>query len=323
MKPRLVLPDEFHRRAFAVNDARDAGLSSGRLRGKDLSTPFRGTRVPVTWDLRDPATVARAFAPRLKPHQALGGISAAALWGIPLPPGAQHDRRAHVIVPGGRNRPSARHVASRSVAPDRWDVVDLDGIAVASPTLTLLTLVRHLAGHDLAVVVDALRSTSERYESLLGRSRPLATPAEIDAAGTSAAGMPGVDTLRAAIAFGRDNVESPRETLLRWALVQIGGLPEPLINVEARAAGRKLGTPDVSYPWAELGIEYEGDGHRTDRSRWQRDIGRVERFADHGWHLMRVTSVSLFPDPWPLIGRVARHLAKFGFSLDGLPQPQY
>lgn len=105
------------------------------------------------------------------------------------------------------------------------------------------------------------------------------------------------------------------ETLARWALLHIGGLPEPSINEAAYGNGRKLGTPDMSYRSAALGIEYEGDGHRTNRLQWRSDITRTEIFAANGWRLMRITDADLFPDPWPFLHRVAAHLQRAGVPL--------
>ncbi|MGO2112439.1 MAG: hypothetical protein ACTH31_12580 [Pseudoclavibacter sp.] len=319
---RIDLPDEFHHRPFAVARAAASGVRRGRLEGDDLRQPFRGARVPADWDLSTAEGVARAYAPLLRDGQALGGVSAAALWGLPLPDEFDRGARVQVIVRAGRSRPTGECVDARTVTADRWDIVTIDGIPVASPTLTLLTLARDLRVHDLAAVADALRADSDHYESIAHHVLPLSDASALEALAAGSSRVHGAATLREAIEFSRDGVESPLETLLRWALVKIGRLPEPLVNVEARAGRRKLGTPDLSYPAAKLGIEYEGDGHRTDRAQWGRDIRRVERFADAGWHLMRVSSADLFPDPSLMLARIARRLQGFDVPLGGFEWPE-
>ena len=74
------------------------GVTSGRLRGRDLERPFRGARLLPTGALLDDGPLAidrrkrdrvrlRAAAARgiLTPHAALAGLTAAAVWGAPLP----------------------------------------------------------------------------------------------------------------------------------------------------------------------------------------------------------------------------------------------
>lgn len=54
---------------------------------------------------------------------------------------------------------------------------------------------------------------------------------------------------------------------------------------------------DLAYPDRRVGVEHEGDQHRTDAVQWQRDIERYERLAAAGWRMVRVTRDMLFQRP--------------------------
>lgn len=316
--PRILLPQEFRDRPFALADALHAGVTRGRLAGTDLEIPFRGVRTPSGWRRDGIRNAALAYAPRLRARQAFGGVSAAALWGLPLPFSIERSGRVELAVPRGRNRPRVSGVNVRTIRTELWHIEGINGFPVTSPSLTVQMLARVLPPRDLAVVVDALRSVSSNYLGIAqGVRRPLASSDELDLAVASSKWMHGAANLRDAISFGRDGVESPRETHLRWAIVRIGRLPEPEINAAVWSGGRRLGRPDMSYPLARLGLEYEGDEHRVDRERWQRDIARVENFTDAGWRIMRVTNRDLSPDPWPLLRRIAARLRTFDVPLGG------
>jgi hypothetical protein len=102
-----------------------------------------------------------------------------------------------------------------------------------------------------------------------------------------------VKRLRAAAALARPRVESPKETETRLLLVD-AGLPEPLTNyVITDAEGNFVARVDLAWPRLRACVEYEGEGHRTDRDQFRKDITRRERLEDHGWRVIRITDDDL------------------------------
>jgi very-short-patch-repair endonuclease len=99
------------------------------------------------------------------------------------------------------------------------------------------------------------------------------------------------------------------ETKLRLALVG-SGLREPVIgHTITTPDGAFIGTPDLAYIPERIAIEYEGDGHRTDRRVFQGDIERRELMQEQDWYVIRVVSSHLYPNPAWLTNRVRQQLA--------------
>ncbi|MEJ5921060.1 hypothetical protein [Bifidobacterium thermophilum] len=83
---------------------------------------------------------------------------------------------------------------------------------------------------------------------------------------------------------------SMQETRVRLALVQ-HGLPLPECNHEISHLAFNSGMPftlDLAWPAARVGIEYDGDHHRTDRRQWRNDHAKRNRLQQHGWHIFTI-----------------------------------
>ncbi len=113
----------------------------------------------------------RSYLPIMSAVQAFGGVSAARLYGLPLPLRLLRDPTVHVIVPKVRNPPRARGVSARSVPARFWSVQALRGASIASPELLYCLLGRDLSVHELVQLGDALVSEAGNYP---GRTLPWA-----------------------------------------------------------------------------------------------------------------------------------------------------
>ncbi|MGI9822370.1 hypothetical protein [Agromyces sp. Marseille-Q5079] len=82
-----------------------------------------------------------------------------------------------------------------------------------------------------------------------------------------------------------------------------------MLNDSTPVADASVLHPDLKWPRWRIVFEYEGDGHRTSRATWQRDIRRARDFQAAGWVVIRVTSDDLFVDPARFIGRVRAMIA--------------
>jgi hypothetical protein len=281
------LPESLRDGPFSTAGALARGVGPGRLRGRDLASPFHGVRVPATNALDDARERVLALAPVLRPGWCFSHVTALLLWGLPLSLSAS-GRQApiHVGVPGGRG-PRRPGVVGHDLAGD-ISHFEVAGLPVVDPVSAWCQSAALLSLDALVAVGDALAGSWSPHPAARGRPMAeLATGVEARA-GTRRAGR-----LREALCLVRPRVESPKETELRLLLVR-AGLPEPEVNVKQRdAAGRYLGKPDLSWAGHLVSAEYEGDEHRSDPHRWRNDIDRAERFTDAGWRMIRVTQRDL------------------------------
>lgn len=308
MSVRIQLPAPYSDAPFSVSDAVASGLSRTRLRGFDLKRPIRGVRTAS--ELTSRREFVLAAATRLRPWQAIAGSSAAALWGLPLPP--ELDRRsAPVIVaaPKGRSVPEAAAFRGLRIEPGRLGITQLDGVRITDPITTWCLLARELGLPDLIAAADVLITESTRTSR---RSTP--TPIG-DLAGAVAnwSRSPGGGIMRQALGRARMGVDSPMESLLRTLIVD-GGLPEPTVHPTVVLLDGTERQPDLGYEDLKLGLEYEGLDH-ADPKRMRIDITRIEDFAAVGWDTMRVTKPDMAPEPGPLIRKIAIRMRRLGADL--------
>ncbi len=175
------------------------------------------------------------------------------------------------------------------------------------PVPTLFTLAASLTLTEAVVLIDAIITTSVNYPSLDVR-RPPADSEGIRAALLRWGRFPGVATIRAALGFAREGVESPKETETRLMIV-MAGMPEPVVQHVIRSRGRRLARVDLAYVAERIAIEYEGDHHRTDRAQWREDIRRQRELEEAGWLVIRLTQHDLRAGRAVFIARLRRALA--------------
>ncbi len=252
------------------------GVSARRLRASDLQAPFWGIRTPAdrTLDLRGRC---RALALRLPADAAFSHETAASILGIPLPYPLEDSRELVVTVPAPRRAIRAQGVRghSRELAPA--DVVTRSGIRVTRPERTWCDLGSRLTMPRLVAAGDAL----------VHHRHPQSTIEALREAAASCAGRPGAGRIREAAGLLCDRAESPAESELRVALIQ-AGFPSMDINVDLRDRHGFLARPDIRFPEFRVIVEYEGDGHRTDRDQWNRDLIRTAALFDSGEHVIRI-----------------------------------
>jgi very-short-patch-repair endonuclease len=155
------------------------------------------------------------------------------------------------------------------------EIVEIDGMAVASIIRTAFDLGRHLPRIKAVQHLDALaRATGLKPEHVL----PLTD---------QYAGARGVRRLRRAVALMDAGAESPQETWTRLVLID-GGFARPTtqIPVPNDAGGHFF--LDMGWEDIMLAVEYDGDHHRADPMRYARDIARLEELQRRGWTVIRV-----------------------------------
>ena len=265
------LPTELGDRAFSTGQARAAGVTHGRLRGKDLERPFHGVRrpavekVPASRDDGSPVDAAldaaalrplvvedaRAAMLVLPGDGAFSHCTAALLHRIPLPRSHEHQQPLHVMRPTGRNPVDRPQVTPHRGLQSRR-VVTVQGLRVVAPGDTWVDLASLLGVEDLVVAGD-------RVARVAGSLAPLQ---EALARRTTARGLRGARLLREALAWVRVGSDSPMETRSRLLFCR-HGLPEPELNVAvmSRTGSQFLCRGDFVWRDRKVIGEYQGSHH--------------------------------------------------------------
>lgn len=270
-------------------------MSPGRLRGREFAHPHWGIRsVAPPQSAREHA---RTFGPRLPERAFLFGITAAHVWGIPLPDRLRTSE-LHVGVRAG-----ARRVEASGVRAHHVDLGDSDLTVRCRVRLT--TIERTVC--DLAASGLKLAEVVAAADFAIWRRHPLTTLGRLEAATALRGGQRGSRILRRAAELASDRSDSAPESELRVAIIE-AGLPGPSVNIPVTdARGRFLAQPDLSWPAHLLALDYEGDHHRVERSQWHKDLERFARMQEHGWTVLRASAAD-YRDPRPLLARLHRIL---------------
>ena len=308
------IPDELGPR-FSVPQAKNAGVSKGRLRRLDVERPFHGVRVvkgaalPMRLETdrwgrrlgkaeRAHLALALAYAPRMSEGEFFSHITAAVILGIPLPYLLITRSLLHVSVFRPRRLPRSAGVRGHEAKPSLVATVrdERTGLLISTPAAVWAGLGGALTDpYDLVAAGDAIVRTW-RVES------PLATIADLEAM-VRVGRRVGVVALREALPRVRTDAASRTETWLRLTLVD-HGLAEPERNYEVFVDGVYLGSVDLAYPALKIAIEYEGEHHLLDPEQWTRDIARYNALRAAGWIVLQVTKADLFDYPRRTVQRV-------------------
>jgi very-short-patch-repair endonuclease len=296
------LPPHLPGTSFHVSEYGFHQLSRGRLRGRDLDAYFHGIR-SIGLCLNDAFDRARIYAPRLHDGQVLCNVTAALLWDIPLPLQLRRQTEVHVGDIRG-SKPRARGVIGHLLR--EVDRRFLEEIPVTSPAQTWCELAAVLSREDLVAAGDYLLSGKRLRHGR--RDPPLCSLTDLEEARARFGRQPGAANIRWALPRLRPGVDSRPESLLRLTFVA-HRLPEPAIQHPVAVLGGRILHPDLAYPFARLGIEYEGDDHRQDKARWRDDLRRGMLFDDAGWRIVRATQDDI-DDPSTIVLAVRRALRR-------------
>jgi hypothetical protein len=337
------LPDALTHAVLSTQELLAAGVSRSRLRRDDLRALAPGLWVREDRELTEREIVAALC--RKDPRAFAAGLTAARLWGFPLPGVLDEQvieapRQSRVVNgrvihrPAGKSSVDGRiHMARpdtqrRESALLRWsrvrcEVVSLEDRRGRAPTVRLMSRLRTFLDLGAVLTVDALVAIGDHLvrrprPEFEGRAVPYFTTKELTAAVQAYDGR-GARRLREAVALVRMSSDSPPETALRLAMVA-AGLPEPLANAAAQQeveGGRliDLGEPDLQWPQWKIALEHDGPTH-LDRKQQAKDVARGDRRREAGWVELRTTSDDL---PWGClraVRKVRRELQRRGWSPD-------
>ena len=245
----------------------------------------------------DHATWCRAAVLYAGNDAVVSGLSALTLYGIDLrPPGSSS---VELSVDREVTVPSIVVVRSQIAAAD---VAMCSGVPTTSAVRIAFDLARRLPRRSAITALDAIThkhlATVEQV-----RHYAVAHPAQL-----------GCSQVASVLADVEPNAESPMESHTRVLLVD-GGLPRPEAQVEVYdRLGEFIARLDLAYRRLKIGLEYEGDRHRT-KDVFRRDIARGNALRDAGWIIVRVTADDVYKTPVRFVRSVARLIAERRQSL--------
>lgn len=279
-RPQDLRPGAVYSRAWLL----DRGFHERQLASPDLQHVLPGCYARADHPV-DLARRLQAAQTLVAPGTVACDVTAGELYGFPLPVAltVEGGEPLHLRAPAGAapRRGGALVVHRR----DETRAVTHRGVAVSPPVVALREVSLVLAHADLVACVDSLAAVRQ--------GSPLHIPLQRirdEVEQMSGHGMP---KLRRAVTDARERVWSPMETKARL-MILAAGFPEPELNLRLRdpVTGDAFYL-DLAYPQERVAIEYDGDGHRTDRARWRADLHKNEVLHRLGWTVLRISADDL------------------------------
>ncbi|MES2093708.1 MAG: hypothetical protein V4531_07845 [Actinomycetota bacterium] len=305
MGVRVVLPTEIGGGPFTVGHALALGVGASRLRGPDLERPFWGIRVPAG-SVETLLDQVNAYGQRMSPSAFFSHVTAARLWGIPLPFGLQRRSGLDVAVGPGRVVPVGAGIRGHRLQVDERDLLQFGQIRITSLARTWCDLAALLSEEDLVAAGDFLiwRRRAERLRL---------TTLDLESALARWTGRRGRPAVERVIPTLTDRADSPPESVMRVRFAK-AGLPPPEVNCEIYTeAGMFVAMADLGWRKYRVAFDYEGDVHRTDRLQWAKDLKRAPRLENANWSYVRAGAPDL-RDSREIIEILKSKLRKGGWS---------
>jgi hypothetical protein len=284
---------------FLVTADGAPGLSRTQARSTRFVAPSRGIRLHAGIAGQLPAEATAALLAS-RPSALVVDISAARLWGLPVPPWIGLDGEAFPVsvaqAPNGA-RPERRGVVGRRLRMPPEHVAEIDGIRVTSPARTWLDCAERIPTDHLVAMGDA------------ALHRTLTTPTELKDVVVWARRRRGVVSARRALQLLDGASESPGESLTRFHLLECG-VPRPVCNFNVIVDGEWCARVDLAWPGERVAVEYDGIVHLSETAR-RRDAARRNLLQDVGWTVIVFTAADL-KYPWAMAALVRSALRRQG-----------
>ncbi|WP_431277189.1 hypothetical protein [Leifsonia poae] len=220
----------------------------------------------------------QSFRPLMDDGHFFSHVTAAIIYGLPVPPEHEASRLIHVSVMIPRRAPRGDGIIGHKLRVDPDTLRLWNGLRVPPPIEVWCELASMMSIDDLIVAGDAI----------VRRRDPLGSTADLASAAADAVNRPGVKRLRSALESIRARTDSPMETRLRLAIAR-AGLPEPEVNWAVLGTdGSFKGFADLAFPQYRVIVEYDGDQHRSDPDQYFSDVDRLWTFQTLEWRIVRV-----------------------------------
>lgn len=234
----------------------------------------------------EPTAISRAQAAWLwsRWRGVVAGQSAAALHGTKW----IDDHSPAELLYDCRRPPRSVRTWSDLVADDEIQLIS--GIPTTTPARTALDLACRYPLGKAAAAIDALaRATHLKM-------------VEVELLAERYRGRRGIRNARTTLPLVDPGAESPRESWLRLLLIR-AGFPRPQTQIPVYDEyGQLVAVLDMGWEEIMVGVDYEGDHHRTSQRQFNHDIRRHETVTGLGWIDLRITREDT---EGGIIGRVA------------------
>lgn len=280
------LPSIVARRSFTLQEGLALGVSRRRLQAGDLLTASRGIRVP--WDTEQ--CFAQIVEPviRISPEAIACWGTAARLWNLPIPAWMQGEQKIHLAT----MKPAVERfgvVGHRLRLRDAEKAV-INSLPLTSVGRTWLDLAPLLSLEELVALGDAI--VCSHHRSFGPSQPPFAGIADLKSVLDQHKGARGIRAARAALTLVRVGADSPPETYLRLAAVELG-LPEPELNlVILDDQGRDVAWPDLAFKRYLVALQYDGE-HHLSVNQQASDARRDNESAKAGWLVLKITKTQV------------------------------
>lgn len=306
------LPWQLAWRSFTIAEARKAGLTPGRVRGRDLLVPGRGIRTPVQAP-ENLLETCRAFTAS-SPNSVISHATAARLHKLYLPLRLSHCPGLDLSRRFGEPQPRRAGVRGHLLMFGDGDIVLVQGVPVTSVQRTLVDLAPLLSIDELVDLADQI--VCQHHRSFGFQKYPMLPLPELQAYVSLHAGARGIKRLRTAMELVRVGSDSPPETRLRL-LIMRSPLPNFETNVEILdRTGRGKVAPDLACKKYRTCAEYDGAHHFTPEQQ-SRDHDRDYLTRSLGWHQALINKDDMKIGERVVVTKIARMLV-----LGGWPDPQ-
>ncbi|MCS0499516.1 hypothetical protein [Protaetiibacter mangrovi] len=238
----------------------------------------------------------------MRPDAYFCGPTAALLWGLPLPRRLELGEPLHVGLPHGQRATRLAGTAGHHFVITASELTMLDGMPITTPARTWCDLAPYLSLEDLVAAGDRV----------IWRRAPLASLADVREMARVHPGRRGALTRATALPKLNDRSDARSETQLRLRFAD-AGLPPMVANHEVWKDGRLIAEIDLASIRYRVGIDHEGDHHRTDQAQWRRDLRRFVELEDDSWSMIRSTADDL-RDTSRLIETVEARLRRRGWT---------
>lgn len=264
---------------FRVTAAGGNGLTRNQTRGAAFVSPSRGVRQRRA-TVGDPIADAKAAVAACGPDAVVTDLSAARVWGLPVPGAALEVAPAiSVSVQSGGSRTQRRGTHGRRLRMPDFHLTQIEGLTITTPVRTWLDCAPLLRRSDLIAMGDAILH------------RRLGTPGEFQHLLTWGYRRRGMAAVRRAVPILDGGAESPAESWVRVLLID-GGVPAPVCNLDVMAGDRWIARVDMAWPDERVIVEYDGAGHLDERQR-RRDAERLNDLQAAGWLVIVLTADDL------------------------------
>ena len=236
--------------------------------GADLERSF--------WRIRVPAGSVRSLLNlidgrirvRMCPYAFFSRITAARLWGIPLPFALQRRPDLDMAVLSGQVVPAGTGIRGHRLQVDERDALQLGRIRVTSLARTWCDRGALLSDEKLVATGDFLLWCRRATHLCLDRTN-LADVLD------RRKGRRGRPMLERYLPELTDRADSPPESTMRVRFAS-AGLPSPEVDCEIYTeAGVFIAIADLGWRSYRVAFRYEGDGHHTDRVQWGKELKRA------------------------------------------------